>query len=317
MPAPRPVPYGRTARRLEWNFLPPHLRTAIEKRCGSPVVEAASQGAGFTPGFASVLSCEDGSRHFVKAASVKAQKVFAGSYREEARKLAALPDETPAPHLLWTIDDDWMVLGIEYVEARIAERPWTDSDLNAALDAAEHVAEVLTPAPSTMALAPIAEEMGDWASLWERARLARPELGHHDEAGELAQAFAEIGAGQTVVHTDLRDDNVLITPEGGPHQGRALFCDWNWPTVGADWLDSLWLLIGPRGDGLDVDRVIAERPLLRDLPADHIDSALAVVAGYFLKVQDDPVPPTSPHIRQHQAWCAHVCWEWLAERRGW
>ena len=89
--APYPAPHGKTARRLEWAFLPPHLRAWIERKCGSPVVEAISQTTGFTPGFASVLVCEDGSRHFVKAASVKAQRMFADSYREEARKLAALP----------------------------------------------------------------------------------------------------------------------------------------------------------------------------------------------------------------------------------
>ncbi len=92
-----PAPSGRTARRLEWPFLPPNLRAYVEHRCGSPVVDAESQGAGFTPGFASVLTCEDGSRHFVKAASMKAQRMFAVSYREEARKLAALPESVPAP----------------------------------------------------------------------------------------------------------------------------------------------------------------------------------------------------------------------------
>ena len=94
-----PVPSGKTARRLEWPFLPPNLRAYIERKCGSPVVEAESQGAGFTPGFASVLTCEDGSRHFVKAASVKAQRLFADSYREEARKLRRCPTASrrPAP----------------------------------------------------------------------------------------------------------------------------------------------------------------------------------------------------------------------------
>ena len=62
-------------------------------------------------------------------------------------------------------------------------------------------------------------------------------------------------AGETLVHTDVRDDNILITADG-----RALLCDWNWPVVGAAWLDSLFLLIGPRGDGLDVDAVIAAAP---------------------------------------------------------
>ena len=57
---PTTTPHGRTARRLEWPFLPPTLRAEIEGHCGSPVVEAHSQGAGYTPGFASVLVCEDG-----------------------------------------------------------------------------------------------------------------------------------------------------------------------------------------------------------------------------------------------------------------
>ena len=46
---PYPVPVGKTARRLEWAFLPPNLRAYIERKCGSPVVEAISQTSGFTP----------------------------------------------------------------------------------------------------------------------------------------------------------------------------------------------------------------------------------------------------------------------------
>ena len=122
---PSPIPHGRTARRLEWAHLPPTVRTAIEERCGAPVASAGSQNSGFTPGFASVLECEDGSRHFVKAASTKAQRMFAEAYREEARKLLALPAAAPAPRLLWSLDvDDWFVLSTEYVEARAPRRPW-------------------------------------------------------------------------------------------------------------------------------------------------------------------------------------------------
>ena len=44
---------------------------------------------------------------------------------------------------------------------------------------------------------------------------------------------------------------------------------------------------------------------------------LALLVGYFFKQRDEPVPPTSPHIRDHQAWQGDVCWEWLCERRGW
>src|SRR5690606_26619136 len=94
-----PVPHGQTARRLTWELLPPLVRRLVEQRCGAPVVDVASQDAGYTPGFASVLTCADGSRHFVKAASRIAQRVFADSYLEEARKVALLPAGVPAPRL--------------------------------------------------------------------------------------------------------------------------------------------------------------------------------------------------------------------------
>ena len=47
---------------------------------------------------------------------MKAQRTVAEAYREEARKLGALPAAAPAPRLLWTHEDDWVVLGLEYVE---------------------------------------------------------------------------------------------------------------------------------------------------------------------------------------------------------
>ena len=308
---PTTIPHGRTARRLEWLHLPRPVRAEVEARCGSPVVEAVSQGAGFTPGFASVLTCADGSRHFVKAASATAQRPFATSYREEARKLGALPHEVPAPRLQWLIDEEWVVLGLEYVEASAPARPWRPGELARAMDALEDVAEVLTPGPSDLRLDTFAEELAAWPALWDGLR-GRADLPHADEAAELAAAFGEVVDGDTVVHTDVRDDNVLLCSDG-----RTLLCDWNWPVRGADWLDSLIMLIGPRGDGLDVEAVIAGRRLLRDVPADHLDRVLAVVCGYFLAAADEPVPPTSPFIRDAQRWQGEVVWGWLAERRGW
>ena len=310
---PSPIPHGRTARRLEWAHLPPTVRSAIDERCGSPVVAATTQNSGYTPGFASVLECEDGSRHFVKAASTKAQRMFAEAYREEARKLAALPEGAPAPRLLWSLDvDDWFALSTEYVDARPPRRPWREPELKRCLDMLAAAVPVLTPPPADLALPPASEEFAEWPAYWNHVRAARPDLPHLDEAAALAGRYIEAMAGETVVHTDVRDDNILLTADG-----RALLCDWNWPMAGAAWLDSLFLLIGPRGDGLDVAAVIAGHALLSLVPDDEIDIVLALVTGYFLKSADDPVPPTSPFIRDVQRWQGEVCWEWLRERRGW
>ena len=162
--APYPAPHGKTARRLEWPFLPPHLRAWIERRCGSPVVSAISQTSGFTPGFASVLTCEDGSKHFVKAASVRAQKVFADSYREEARKLSALPDGLPAPGLCWQYDgDDWVVLGFEYVDGRMPRRPWRKAELDACLRILGVTS--LQRSPAAPEIPTVAEAVPDFESL--------------------------------------------------------------------------------------------------------------------------------------------------------
>jgi hypothetical protein len=303
---PTGIPHGRTARRLEWRFLPPHIRAEVEARIGSPVTDAESQTGGFTPGFASVLICADGSRHFVKAASMIAQRVFADAYREEARQLEMLPDGIPAPRLRWLHDDDdWVVLGFEYVEGRAPQRPWMPDEFEAASRMAIAIAERLTPAPAGIDRA--VQEFATWPAMWNAV--------DHPRAADcraLAAQYADVVDGDTLVHMDIRDDNLLVRPDG-----TVVVCDWNWPVRGADWLDSLFLLIGPRGDGLDMEAHIAAHPLLAKVDPEHIDIVIALVLGYFSASADQPVPPTSPYLRQAQAWQRDVLHDWLAERRGW
>jgi hypothetical protein len=304
------IPHGRTARRLDWGLLPPVLRAAIERRLGSRVVTAESAGAGFTPGFASTLICADGSRHFVKAANKVAQRTFADSYREEVRKLTALPAGLPVPRLLWTMEDDaWVVLELEHVAGTNPARPWRVDELAACLDTLEVLAERLTPAP--LRLDTFAHDFASCLDGWDHVRRVSPDLPHLEEAAALAGGFVEATAGDTLVHTDGRDDNFLL------QDGRALLCDWNWPVTGAAWIDTVALLISAHGDGLDADAILAERRLTREVPGDDIDSFLALIAGFHRERRDQPVPNSSPYLRAHQSWYAEATWSWLAHRRGW
>lgn len=294
---------------MQWAHLPPRVRSAIEGRLGGPVASAQSQDGGFTPGFASVLTLDDGSRHFVKAASGTAQRAFAASYRDEAVQLAGLPAGVPTPRLLWTEDvEDWFVLATEHVEARAPHRPWTDADLALAAEMALTTAAALTPAPQGATSA--VEEFAAWPGLWDVIDHPRAA-----EIGALAAAYADVVTGDTLAHTDVRDDNILITGDGD--RERALLCDWNWPVRGPAWLDSLLLLVGPRGDGLDVEAHLAAHPLLSGVPAGDVDVVLALVLGYFTASAAQRVPPTSPYLRAAQAWQRDVVDDWLAERRGW
>jgi aminoglycoside phosphotransferase (APT) family kinase protein len=304
------IPHGRTARRLGWDLLPPMMRRTIEGYLGGQVVDARSAGSGFTPGFASVLTCADGSRHFVKAASRKAQRPFAEAYQEEARKLRSLPPGLPVPRLLWTHEDDlWVALGIEYVDGANPVRPWRDDQLGACLDALEVLAGRLTPPPT--ALSTFAEEFAGCLSGWDHVRRVSPGLPHLEEAAALASGFAEATRGGTLVHTDARDDNFLV------RNGQALLCDWNWPVVGAAWIDTVLLLISAHGDGLDADEILARRTLARDAEPAHVDALLALIAGYFFERRDEPAPNSSPYLRRHQDWYAEATWSWLSRRRGW
>jgi hypothetical protein len=174
------------------------------------------------------------------------------------------------------------------------------------------MSDLLTPPPEGMELASFAEDFAELPGYWEEIPVLRPGLPHLEDAAGLAARFAEVSSGTTLVHTDVRDDNVLLRPDGPP-----LLCDWNFPCVGAAWLDTLLLLIGPRGDGLEVETVLAERRLTRDLAPETVDIVLALLVGYFFRQCEQPVPPTSPHLRDAQRWQGEVCWDWLCERRGW
>jgi aminoglycoside phosphotransferase (APT) family kinase protein len=306
-----PIPYGATARRLDWSLLPPMLRRLVEERLGSPVVTADSAGAGFTPGLASVLTGADGRRVFVKAANKKAQRPFAEAYAAELRTLRMLPDGLPVPRLLWSHEDDlWVVLALEHVDGPNPARPWHTAELDACLDTLETLAGRLTPAP--MPLHTFGEDFAHFLDGWGHVRATAPDWPHLEEAIALASRYVHVTAGDSVVHTDARDDNFLLTGDG-----TAVLCDWNWPVVGAPWIDTVCVLMTAYGDGVDADAVLATRPLTRDVAADDIDVLLALFAGYFLERRDQPVPQSSPFLRRHQDWCAEVTWAWLAARRGW
>jgi aminoglycoside phosphotransferase (APT) family kinase protein len=305
-----PIPHGRTAQRLDWLLLPPMTRRLVEDRFGTKVVDATSAGAGFTPGCASVLTGADGRTMFLKAASKKAQRPFADAYREEIRTLRGLPSGLPIPQLLWSHEDDlWVLLAMEHVDGHNPARPWRRDELDASLDTLEVLAQTLTPPP--LRLDTFAHDFADCLEGWDHVRATAPDWPHMEEAAGLAALFETATAGNTVVHTDARDDNFLLTP------GGAYLCDWNWPVVGAAWIDTVCLLMTAFGDGVDADAVLAERNLTRHVDPAHVDTLLALLSGYFLQRRDAPVPHSSPHLRRHQDWCAEVSWAWLAQRRGW
>jgi len=309
-----PVPHGRTARRLTWQHLPTTVRVAVERRLGSEVARTESQGAGFTPGLASVLTGADGAKVFVKAASRNAQPQFAAAYAEEARTLGLLPvDRLPVPRLLWREEEDsWLVLGFEAVAGRNPRRPWREDELARCLEALSVVDAVLQEPPEGLRLTPLHEDLPTLLTGWGAVRAVRPDWPHLDEVEELARSFGSLPDADHVVHADARDDNFLLTDDG-----RTLLCDWNWPGLAPRWLDAVDLLVSARAEGLDSDGLLRSHPLTADAVPDHVDAWLAALCGYMVEADTRPVPVTSPHLGTHRRWWAAATWSWLASRRGW
>ncbi|MET3963316.1 hypothetical protein ABIE44_003250 [Marmoricola sp. OAE513] len=303
------VPHGKTALRLEWKFLPPEVRSLVEDELGSPVVRAESRTSGFTPGFASVLTGENGRQTFVKAASKVAQAQVAASYAEEIRKVSALGDVVPAARLEWfSQQQNWVLLGYEAVPSRQPRRPWNTSDLERCLDLAEEIAVPAADLPGGTQLVPLLDELPSLVSGWDSVPDSWP---HRDEAAGLAAGLLTLPA-EHLVHADLRDDNILLGADG-----RTLACDWNWPGLGTPWQDGLDLLVSAHGDGIDAEAVLQRRPALSGVDPDDVDAWLAGICGFMLEASQRPVPPTSPYLRVHNRWTAEAAWSWLARRRGW
>ena len=57
-----------------------------------------------------------------------------------------------------------------------------------------------------------------------------------DELVDLERRWPEAASGKSLLHLDVRADNVLLTPD------RVHFVDWPWAAVGARWLDVVAML---------------------------------------------------------------------------
>lgn len=314
-PAAPLVPHGATALRPEWTDLPDSLRTHIEERLGSPVSAVANQGSGFTPGFASRLAYGRGESAFVKAASSANSPVIADCYQAEARIVPRLPDGVPTPRVRWTSEHEgWVVLCFDDVPGQPPARPWGATELARVLTALTPMAEALTPGPPDLVVPALGDWLADDFGYWRQVASTGPDAPDPQiaELATLEDQALDALSGDSVVHCDLRDDNVIMGDDG-----QVWICDWNWPSRGAAWLDLLTLLISARGDGYDGDALFSAHPLGANVDPEAVDAALAGLSGYFTRSSVEPDVPGSPHLRTHQAWYAQACLSWLAVRRKW
>jgi hypothetical protein len=186
-----------TTDRITWADLPGAVRDQIQERTGR--VTGSRPAGGDRSDITAALDTETGPV-FIKGAH---GGIFARALLNEARVTPHVAGI--APCLLWHIEvDDWTILGFEYIEGRHADYSPGSPDLGLLRAAVSRVQESAPPHGVTKG---IERRYGGLAAM----------------------------AGDSLLHTDLHPDNVLITPE------RAYIIDWAWACKGAAWAEPAML----------------------------------------------------------------------------
>jgi aminoglycoside phosphotransferase (APT) family kinase protein len=281
------------------------------------VVEAVTQPQGFSPGLASRLRLENGRRVFIKAVSVAANPDSHKIHRQEARILAALPAAAPAPRLLWTYDDHgWVALCLEDVEGRHPHEPWTEADLSLVLAALVKTARVLTPSPLAInrsAPSWFEKTINGWRIALERdeKRLDAWALRNLERLADLEAGAPSAAAGETLLHCDVRADNLLIAGD------RVWLVDWPWARVGAWWIDAVGMAPSVAMQGGPSPETLLSRLDLHGVRKAELDAVVCSMAGYFVVRALEPPPPGIPTVRAFQAAQGRHAIAWLRDRLGW
>ena len=283
------------------------------------MIEARTQPGGFSPGVAARVTCADGARSFVKAASADVNPDAPRLHRREARVLADLDPliaggQLSVPRLRGTAElGPWFALVIDDVDGRQPELPWRDSELDRVLAAVDRLASALTPAP-VMTVPSVADYLGQdftgWRTLsrtpgddridpWSRSRLA--------ELAVLEATWAARAAGQTLLHADIRADNLLLTSDG------VVIVDWPHACRGAAFADLVFFApsVAMQG-GPEPAAVLARSRTGREVPRAALAAVVCALAGYFTERSLRPPPPGLPTLRQFQAAQGEVTRSWLA-----
>ena len=251
---------------------------------------------GYAAAFHAIAEFDDGTTAFVKAG---AEEITSGFLRDELRFYERV--RAPfMPELLGLDGGDPPLLVIEDLSAARWPPPWDDR-------AIEKVRETLaavsaTPPPDWVE--PIAVErdwlLGGWADVEADPEpfmgLALCSAEWLDRALPVLRAAAESAPieGDSLLHLDVRSDNICLTERG------AVLVDWNLVHTGnpdldiAAWLPSLHAEGGPAPERL----------------LSGAGGLAAALAGFFLSRAGLPPPPTAPRVREVQLAQGEVALGW-------
>jgi hypothetical protein len=276
--------------RTPYPEVPERVRAWVSDTLGSPVTSWSEQVGGFSPGCATRLVAEDGTRAFVKAVGQELNPVSPTLFRREIDALELIgADPLWAALLAWYDDGEWVALLLEDVEGTHPDAA-DDQQMEELIAATDSLSEALGTVD--VPRAPLAQDFADPGLIDVRARfgtwlgafdhldeiprdlLPARVRGDADRCRGLVAALLD-GGDDRLTHWDIRNDNLLRRPGGG-----IVFVDWGAAGVGPSWVDLLLARL-ERVDSPWFDEAVSRSPALVAAGGDLVTGWLLGIGCYL------------------------------------
>ena len=277
------------------------LRARLERLTGRPIRHVEQVGGGYTPALRLRVTHVAGTTCFAKIGTTPHT---VRALQQENRVYQALSAPFLARHLGWEDDPIHPILLLEDLSNAFWPPPWEEKRIMQVLAAMEQVwSSSLVDVP----------RMADLDSIWDGWRQVAEgpapflSLGIASEKW-LRQALdtllaidaAEVVNGRSLLHFDLRSDNICF------QQNRALIIDWNLVCLGNPQVDlGFWL------PSLQAEGGPAPEILLPDAGA-----IAGLVSGFFAARAGLPAIPDAPRVRNIQRVQLKTALPWAVRTLG-
>jgi aminoglycoside phosphotransferase (APT) family kinase protein len=182
-----------------------------------------------------------------------------------------------------------------------------------------NLSDTLTPSPlPRSALGTASDHFAMRICGWAEIAAEKPagvdgwSLRHLDKLVALESQAPAAVEGKTLVHFDVRADNLLLTDD------QAWFVDWPHARVGAPWLDLVQFApsVAMQG-GPDPESLVRRNPAAEPASRDALTAAVASITGFFIRESLLIPPPGLPTLRPFQAAQGQAALEWLRTLTRW
>ncbi|MFJ3933598.1 aminoglycoside phosphotransferase [Streptomyces sp. NPDC090029] len=260
--------------RMSFDDLPSAVLAGVESRAGE-IIKTETVRQGFNSEIAARIFTAGGS-FFVKGLRADHKRVW--TQRREAEVNPYLRGIAPA--LLWQVEDaGWVLLGFKALNGHHADYSPGSADLPKVVDLLCRLGEVACP---DIELRRAEQRLA--------AYVAKP-------------TDVEHFAGNSLVHTDLNNENVMVN-------GSAYLVDWAWASRGAAWLDAaywvVWLMAAGKHDPQSAEKWAARIPAWQTGAQEAVTAFALATANLWEEIAGaDPDPWTAMVLDAAQRWSEH------------